>query len=161
MEVYLLRHGVAEDAEPPMQDADRALTPEGRKKLALVLEVAQDSGVRPDLILSSEVKRAWQTATIARKLLNPEAKLEKHEALLPGARASLPWQAIRAHRDVESLLLAGHNPQFGRLAAYLLGTPGAQIDFKKGALMRIDFRTLTPDPKGVLRWYLTPRLASR
>ena len=48
----------------------------------------------------------------------------------------------------------------GYLTAYLLQSPQLlQVDVKKGALIRIDFDRLTPEPHGVLRWMLTPGLS--
>ena len=45
MEIYLLRHGIAEDASPGSSDAARELTPEGREKTAAVLKRARGAGV--------------------------------------------------------------------------------------------------------------------
>ena len=56
MELYLLRHGIAEDHAT--SDADRALTDEGREKVHRVMKRAAASGVSPSLIISSPYKRA-------------------------------------------------------------------------------------------------------
>jgi phosphohistidine phosphatase SixA len=58
-------------------------------------------------------------------------------------------------------VLVGHNPQFAELAGYLLGAPELQIDVKKGSLLRIDFESLSSQPKGILRWFLIAKLALR
>ena len=58
-----------------------------------------------------------------------------------------------------ALLLASHNPLCASLAGYLLGTPELMVDYKKGALMRIDIDSFGPQPRGVLRWFLVPTLA--
>jgi phosphohistidine phosphatase SixA len=47
-------------------------------------------------------------------------------------------EVIREHRDESRVLVAGHEPLFGYLAAHLLGAPSLLIDFKKGAIVRID-----------------------
>jgi phosphohistidine phosphatase len=160
MQVYLLRHGIAEDGKPGTSDAERALLPEGRRKLRNVLERASEAKVKPDLILSSPLKRALQTASIARDVLRSKDPVTETRTLLPGSSVEEVWSEIRAHQAAaSSLLLVGHNPLFAELAAYLLGTPNAQIEFKKGAMMRIDFEALSARPKGVLRWYLTANLA--
>jgi len=160
MQVYLLRHGIAEDGHNGMRDEDRALTPDGRRKLKQVLQAANEAGVKPTLILSSPLKRAVQTAEVAKQALGyPDAVL-KTKSLAPGATVEQVWDEIRGHRTEASLLLVGHNPQFDNLAAYLLGSPAVQIAFKKGAILRIDFENFAPHPKGTLRWYLTPKLAS-
>jgi phosphohistidine phosphatase len=161
MQVYLLRHGIAEDGKPGVSDAERALTSEGRRKLRHVLELAAEAKVKPDLILSSPLKRAVQTAAMAREVFGHKEKVAESRALLPGSSADETWKEIRAHEQAApSLLLVGHNPLFAELAAYLLGSPDAQVEFKKGAMMRIDFDSVSLRPKGVLRWYLTAALAS-
>jgi phosphohistidine phosphatase len=157
-QVYLLRHGIAEEGKIGCNDADRALTHEGRKKLGNVLASAAEAGVQPSLILSSPFKRALQSAEIAKHVLGHKDDVLQTNVLTPGANPEDVWDEIRIHKDVNSLLLVGHNPLFTSLAAYLLGTPDAQIDFKKGAIMRIDFENLSARPKGTLRWYLTAGL---
>jgi phosphohistidine phosphatase len=159
MQVYLLRHGIAEDGKADARDADRQLTPEGRRKLRQVLKSAAEAGVRPDLIVTSPLKRALQTAEIAKAVLAYGHEVNKSKVLAPGSRPEDVWDEIKQYRNLSSLVLVGHNPLFASLAGFLLGTPDAQIDFKKGAMMRIDFETLTQQPRGTLRWYLTARLA--
>jgi len=44
--------------------------------------------------------------------------------------------------------------------AVLLGSAGLQVDMKKAALARIDFDHLGPEPRGILKWLLTPATAS-
>jgi phosphohistidine phosphatase len=160
MQLYLLRHGIAEDGRVGTSDADRALTAEGRRKLRQVLTRAAKAGVKPDLIISSPLKRALQTAEIAKNVLGYGEAISRSNALTPGADPKESWSEIRAHSAADCLLLVGHNPLFSSLAGFLLGTAEAQIDFKKGALMRIDFEKISLQPRGVLRWYLTPRLAA-
>jgi phosphohistidine phosphatase len=160
MQVYLLRHGIAEEGSHSGNDADRALTPEGRKKLRQVLQAASDAGTQPALILTSPLKRALETAEIAKAVLKCKDNLLKTKVLAPGSTTEQIWDEIRAHRDTPSLMLVGHNPLFNELAAYLLGSKEIQIDFKKGALLRIDIDRFPAQPKGLLRWYLTAKLAS-
>jgi phosphohistidine phosphatase len=160
MQVYILRHGIAEDGKPGSSDSERALTQDGRRKLRYVLKLAAEAKVKPELILSSPLKRALQTAAIAKQVLGSDEEITESRALLPSSSPEEVWAEIRAHNGaVDSILLVGHNPLFADLAAYLLGTPNAQVEFKKGAIMRIDFESLGFKPKGTLRWYLTAGLA--
>lgn len=161
MHLYLLRHGVAEDSPPGSNDAERALTRDGRRKLAETLGLAAQAGVHPSLILTSPYKRAVQTAEMAKQLLGHPKPLQQTSALTPNASAKTAWEEIRGHRSESSLLLVGHNPLFTDLAAFLLGTPGLLIDFKKGAMLRIDLEHFTATPRGVLRWYLISKLAPK
>jgi phosphohistidine phosphatase len=158
MEIYLLRHGIAEDRHDG-GDAERALTEEGRKKLRRVLERAEKAGVSPSLILSSPYKRALQTAELAAEVLHSEQKIVQTDVLLPEAAPAALWEEIRIRRDEKALLAAGHEPMMSATVAWLLGCPPMQVDMKKGALARIDLDRFGPKPQGLLRWLLIPRLA--
>jgi phosphohistidine phosphatase len=160
MEVYLLRHGIAEDDSPSGRDSDRRLTDEGRQKLRSVLQAAAGAGVSPELIVSSPYVRARQTAEIARQVLDYKEDVQFSQALVPEGEAHEVWSEIRTvYRHAESLLLASHEPLMGRCAAYLLGSPRLYVDFKKGAIMRIDIENFGLEPHGALRWMLVPKLA--
>ena len=160
MEIYILRHGIAEEAKAGMDDAARALVPEGKKKLQAVLRTAAAAGVAPSLILTSPLRRAVETAQIAAEVLGYKGEIIQEDALRLGKSPQDVWDELRTHRSEPQVLLAGHEPQFGYLAAYLLGAPSVQVDVKKGSIIRIDVDQFGPHPKGVLRWYLTPKLAA-
>lgn len=159
MQVYLLRHGIAQKHAPNGNDAGRALTEDGRRKLRQVLKAASEAQVKPTLILSSPLKRAMQTAEIAQSVLDYKNEIGRSKALQPGSPVEDVWQEIRVHKDEPALMLVGHNPQFAELSGYLLGSSEMQVEFKKGALLRIDFAQFRPQPKGTLRWYLTAKVA--
>jgi phosphohistidine phosphatase len=161
MDLCLLRHGIAEEGQAGANDANRALTAEGRRKLRQVLTAACDAKVSLDLILSSPLKRALQTAEVARKTLKYKGDIVKTKSLEPGASVQQVWDEIRDHRDKSFLMMVGHNPLFSQLAAYLLGSPDIQVDFKKGGLMKISFEHFPPVPCGVLCWYITAKAVSK
>lgn len=158
MELYLLRHGIAEDAAIGRRDADRALTSVGKRKLRDILKVALDADLRPTLILSSPYKRAKETAVIAVKSLGYTGDVLETNALVPNAHPHELWQEVRMHKSEAKLLLVSHEPLLGTAASHLLNSSGLRVDFKKGAIMRIDFEAFSSQPAGVLKWYLTPRL---
>jgi len=159
MEIYLFRHGIAEDRAPSGRDEDRRLTDEGRQKLRRVLERAQAAGVSPSLILSSPLKRAVETAEIAARELGYEGKIVRSDSLTPDSSPSEVWTEIRTHRDEKAILLAGHEPLFSATVAWMLGSSHAMVEFKKGALVRVDVSSLGAEPKGVLQWMLTAKLS--
>jgi len=153
VQIYLLRHGIAENSTP---DSDRALTAEGREKLRRVLARGRDADVAPSLILSSPYRRAIETAEIAAEVLNYRGKVVKIRELLPEASPYDTWEQIRKHPDESAILLASHEPLMSSLAAFLLACPALVVDMKKAALMRVDCERIGPEPKGVLKWMLTP-----
>jgi phosphohistidine phosphatase len=158
MELYLLRHGIAEDNAPSGRDADRRLTEEGREKLRKVLKRAAAAGVAPSLILSSSYKRALETAEIAASELHYKGDILHTGALTPDSSPPSVWSEIREHRDEPAILLAGHEPLFSSTVAWLLGSTRSMVEFKKGALVRIDVEP-TASPQGVLQWMITPKMA--
>ena len=159
MEIYLLRHGIAEDAPPGMPDSDRALTPAGRQKLRRVLSRARAAKVAPGVILSSPYRRAVETAEVAVESLGYRGKIAQTTALTPDASPHDAWEEIRARKTESSLLLASHEPLMSSLLAFLLNTPALMVDFKKAALARVDCDRFGPEPHGMLKWILTPATA--
>jgi|SRR5579863_64356 phosphohistidine phosphatase len=159
MELYLLRHGVAEDHAPSGRDADRRLTEDGKKKLRKVLARAHNAGAAPTLILSSPLTRAMESAEIAARELAYNSEIVRTAALTPDSSPADVWAEIRAHRDEPAILLAGHEPLFSSVVAAVLGSARAMVEFKKGALVRIDFSTIGAEPRGVLQWMLTAKLS--
>jgi phosphohistidine phosphatase len=159
MKIYILRHGIAEDQRAGKSDAARKLTPEGKQKLLRVLEVAREAGVSVSLILSSPLVRAVETAQLAAELLRYQGRVVQTDALVPESTPQKVWEEIRARKGDNAVLLAGHEPLLSAVAAHLLGAPSLQVDFKKGALVRVDCERLSGEPDGVLKWMLTPGLA--
>jgi phosphohistidine phosphatase len=159
MEIYILRHGLAEEAHAGMRDADRPLTPEGTKKLLPVLRRARAIDVQPPVILTSPYRRARETAQAAAEALRGEPKLLETRALIPDSSPELVWDEIRNHKSDRQIMVVGHEPLLSSVYAYLLGAASVQIDVKKGSLGRIDVDRFTGQPRGVLRWLIHPKLA--
>jgi phosphohistidine phosphatase len=160
MQLYLLRHGIAEDAGPRTPDAKRELTEKGRSKLAAVLTLAHRAEVEPELVLSSPLVRAVQTAEMARDILGVEAPIEQTALLVPEGSPQKVWEELRGLRNLDVVLLAGHEPLLSSLGAWLLGVPELQIHMSKAALVSIELKTVHGSPHGILNWMITPKLAS-
>ena len=158
MQLYILRHGIAENVKPGESDPDRALTAEGKKKLRETLRVVQRAGVAPELMISSPYIRAMETAAIAMEVLGCKEALLQTKVLIPTSDPKPVWEEIRVHKSVASLMLVGHEPLLSALAAYLLGAPSVYVDMKKGTIIRIDIESFGPQPRGVLKWMLVPKL---
>jgi phosphohistidine phosphatase len=158
MQLYLLRHGIAEDNSASGRDQDRALTEEGKHKLRKVLKRAKAAGVEPSLIISSPYKRAVETAEIAAAELDYQGKILRSGSLIPDSSPPSLWSEVREHQDEPSILLAGHEPLFSQTVAFLLGSTQEMVEFKKAALVRIDIHSYTAHPHGILQWMLTPKV---
>jgi phosphohistidine phosphatase len=159
MELYLFRHGIAEDVPPGRPDSSRQLTPEGRIRSAAVARLARQAGVSPSLIVSSPYARAVQTAEVAAKEFGWEGELVRWPSLVPSGTPEGVWKDIRDLHGESAVVLAGHEPLMRSLAAYLLNAPGLIVDVKKSAMIRIDLSALGAAPRGVLRWMIVPKMA--
>jgi phosphohistidine phosphatase len=157
MQVYLLRHGIAEDRQPGKSDEERRLTQKGVRKLKDILGQAKDYGVEPSLILSSPLVRARQTAEVAVSELHYKEAIVETVALKPESRPEAVWDELRVHRDESEVMLVGHEPLFSELYAYLLNSPALCVNVRKGSIGRIEVDASSPRARGILRWMLVPR----
>jgi phosphohistidine phosphatase len=157
MEIYVLRHGEAEERETGLADRDRKLTAKGKRDLKNILKMARNAEVAPDLILASPLRRAQETAAIAAEILGCKHLVETRN-LLPGASPEQIWKEIGTDYKVDTILLAGHQPHLGSLIGLLLEAP-IMVDLKKGSLVRIETHGKLGPPRGILKWMITTKLA--
>ncbi|MBI5368026.1 MAG: histidine phosphatase family protein [Planctomycetes bacterium] len=157
MIVYGMRHAIAAPAEPGTRDADRALTPEGARKLAGIARGLRALGVEPGKIWTSPYTRAAQTAAAVARALDADEPLPE-ELLTPPHTPAEVWEKLLAKSEAAEVLLVGHEPQLGMLAAFLLtaGAPCA-LALKRGAAWAIEVAPKPGPGSGVLLWLLQPR----
>ena len=158
--LYVMRHGIAEDASRDGSDAERALTEEGIRKTTQVAEGLKALEVRIDAVISSPLRRAEETARIAARILVPDLEVELTPLLAGGIAAERIAGGLRPPKRAGSILLVGHQPDLGELASYLLtGSPHtAPLPFKKAGVAAIEVDGLPPRSTGVLHWFATPAL---
>lgn len=161
MNLYLLRHGIAVDPSAPdfAKDAERPLTPKGKRRL---LQIAKAMGVlkiAPDVIFSSPYVRAKQTAEIVAKSLKRRKKLKFTDELTPGGNPkSLIQQLNELHPKPKNILLVGHEPYLSKLIALLTaGNTGMAIDLKKGGLCKLETDSLRYARCATQEFLLAPR----
>jgi phosphohistidine phosphatase len=157
MNVYLMRHANAGlRRENPTLDAKRALIKEGKEQCMLMARVLSALKVQIDVIVSSPLKRALQTAQFVGTELGYEAKVEIHPALGLNADFAAFQQMLGRYADREGVLVVGHNPNlFQFLGRLITGNGGAAIRMRKGSIARIDMDRHPP----LLRWLIDPRMA--
>ncbi|MDM7952445.1 MAG: phosphohistidine phosphatase SixA [Cyanobium sp. CZS 25K] len=163
-ELLLLRHGIAEERSPTRPDAGRVLTAAGRARTLAVLERAAGLGLRADRLLSSPLARARQTGEIA-LMAGLAPAIELAQALEPGGDPLplLPaWLSQAGEATPCRLLLVGHEPDLGQLAARLLGAPPGAIALRKAglALLRLPLVEAGAPLAGTARleWLMRPKL---
>ena len=157
-ELYLIRHGVAEDrGEAWPDDTKRPLTERGMTRVKKSMSGLARCGVEFDVILTSPLVRTKQTAEIVASAFEPRPHIVVADSLAPGGSYSAVLADLEKQSRRSKIALVGHEPDLGELAAHLAGSRHAW-EFKKGAVCRIDVQSLPPARHGMLRWFLTPRL---
>jgi phosphohistidine phosphatase len=116
MDLILWRHADAREAEGESveEDLDRPLTPRGEKQARRMAEWLNRFLPDSSRILVSPALRARQTAQALGR------KLRIVDALAPGASHNQALAAARWPDSREPVLLVGHQPMLGQLAAYLM-----------------------------------------
>ena len=155
MRLYFLRHGLAgEQNEWKGDDFARPLTEEGIAKMKKSAATLAKLDLDLDLILTSPLVRAYQTAEIIAKQLDRLDKLVKDERLGVNFGAKFLIEILADHPKANGLMLVGHEPGMSDAASYLIG--GGQIVMKKGGLACVEL----PDKsvKGELVWLLPPKV---
>jgi phosphohistidine phosphatase len=157
-ELYLVRHGVAEErGEEWPDDTKRPLTEDGIERMRKAARGLARLGVTIDVALASPLVRARETAQIVVDALHPRPMLVVADSLAPDGSFTAVMADLEKHARKTRLALVGHEPGIGELAARLIGSRHA-IEFKKGAICRIDVDALPPGSPGNLRWLMTTRI---
>jgi len=158
MNLYLLRHGIAveRDARRYESDAERPLTTKGRRKLRHAAAAMRAMELSFDVILSSPLARARQTAELIAKALHCRHRLQLTEFLVPGSSAAGLVGRLRQLKP-QSALLVGHEPDLSALVSRLLtGGRILAVRLKKGSLCRLSIERLQAGRCASLDWMLTP-----
>ena len=158
MNLYLMRHAIAADADENTQDNQRALTEKGRKKLGKIARNLEKLELTFDLILTSPYLRARQTADVVADTLGikPGLVLES-DNLTPLGFGDKLVDEITAREPLQSLLIVGHEPCLSQLIGMLLaGDASLSIDMKKAGLCKLTIENLSYGRCATLEWLMTP-----
>jgi phosphohistidine phosphatase len=156
MILYFLRHASAgESLVNPKKDEKRALDKDGIEQCGYIGRALTALDVQVDVIVSSPLKRATQTASLVGNEMGYEGKLQIENALRPGANFADFRRLLEKYSSQESVMVVGHNPNLSQFLGGVIGENGceASVDLKKGAVARVDMRRTT----GTLLWCLTPK----
>jgi phosphohistidine phosphatase len=154
--LYFLRHGKAGHVDPGDPDDDaRELTDAGAAELKAAAAVWRRLNLRPDVVLSSPLPRALQTAEWLVRGLDLEPP-EVVDRLRPGADWADMAQALAAHRDARRVLFVGHEPDLSSAVELLTGARAVRM--RKGGLACVEFPGIPEPGAGELAWLVDPDL---
>lgn len=160
MQLLVVRHAIAEDredfAKTGRDDGERPLTDEGVRKIKRGARGLRWLVPKVDMLVSSPLVRARQTADILRKEydLDEVVSAPELEPEAPLARVT----AALARMTGDTIAVVGHEPQLSRLATYLVcGADQSAVELKKGAACLIRFDGKPRRGGGLLVWAMSPK----
>jgi phosphohistidine phosphatase len=163
--LYLLRHAIAAPHDPARwpDDGARSLTADGMRRMKRAARGMRRLGMRFDLILSSPLARAVETARIVMAAGGSHPDLRLLKPLAPGGGTGGVFAALTGLPPQSRVLLVGHEPDLGLLAAGLVLDRRGEMPlaFKKGGLCRIDTEGAPHPGNGRLVFHLSPRILRR
>jgi phosphohistidine phosphatase len=158
MILYFLRHASAgEHLLNPKKDEKRALDKEGIEQCGYVGRALAALEAQVDVIVSSPLKRATQTASLVGNELGYEGKLQIDAGLRPAAGLADFRKLVDKYARQEAIMVVGHNPNLSQFLGAVISESGceASVELKKGAVAKVEMRRSS----GTLQWCLTPKVA--
>ena len=177
MDIYLLRHGKAEEFHIGTSDSKRKLTESGRAELDEIASGITTIGIKPDLIVSSPLVRSKETAEIVSKRISLHRTLPKIRIwadLKPESDIYQTHKSLMRMAPDARIMLVGHEPHLSSLAYSMISAPESHLrrnhtlnqnnnfyhntfNLKKGGLVMIRANATNSMMCGTLRYMLNPK----
>ena len=159
MQLLVIRHGIAEDAEKfaatGADDSLRPLTKPGKRKMKEVAAGLREIVETLDVIGASPLLRAQQTAEIVAKAYG-DLPVSTVRALSPGSDPSGLVDWLGQHASAEVVAIVGHEPHLGMLVTWLTtGARDSRVAMSKGGAALLEFSSGVAAGSGILQWLLT------
>ncbi len=158
MDLFVLRHGKAGQSSGEPDDSERALTTPGREEIRDIARWMRRERFRFDVIASSPLIRASETAGIVARILDRKDRLVIWEELAPGGDPdTVCYRAAQSGNEVD-ILIVGHEPDLSGMVGRIISRSGpASLVIAKGGLAKIRNFSFERQPSGDLQWLLTPK----
>lgn len=155
MNIYLIRHGEAESTSKEKPHEERSLTTEGIEILKTSIGFWKNFVHKIDIILTSPLKRAKQTALIIQNIYEPEFDIIEEICLLNGGLTE-DLVSIARSLNMEDIAMVGHQPDIGNHLAAMIGSGSANFRIPPASLAKISFREKPRIGNGVCEFFLPP-----
>ena len=158
MTIYFLRHASAgKKYVNAKKDERRPLDEPGVLQARYVGRLLSNLDIQLDQIISSPLKRALQTASLAANELAFETGSQIDVALRPESEFDQFQELLARYSRYESIMVVGHNPSLSEFLSKTISSNSspAHVDFKKGAVAKVEMS----GRNGTLEWLITPKIA--
>jgi phosphohistidine phosphatase len=164
LDLFILRHGDAGNRlSDPIKDTKRQLTVSGKKEVVEIAKSLKKLGVKFNIIFSSPLSRAFQTAKIIAEEYKFTKQIEQSEELKPNGSKNFLYNKLSKLNIDSVILIVGHEPYLSSMINDIISNNknSNNIILKKAGLSRIKITSTVPTLKGELRWLLTPRILKK
>jgi phosphohistidine phosphatase len=162
MVIYFVRHANAgqKHFSDSAKDEKRPIDKAGEEQSHDVGRALAALGVTVNVILSSPLTRAMQTAAIVSQELGHEEKLVLDDALRPEATFEKFKALLNRHKDKSAIMVVGHDPSMTEFVNRVLsgGTPLAVVEMKKGGVAKVEKDI---HRQAVLKWCMPPKVVQK
>ena len=140
--------------------------PDGTSKSYGQLGVLAKLGYRFDVVVTSPIRRAKETANLIGEAINAKTRVEEWAELSPEGSRSAFYRRLSGIRPGSKVLCVGHEPYLTIVMGEIAGrgeedSGGFRISLKKGGLAKLLVMGFNPEITGELRWLLTPKQIRR
>jgi phosphohistidine phosphatase len=161
MRLLVVRHAIAEDheafARTQGDDAARPLTDEGRRKMARGALGLRQLVPEIDLLATSPLRRAADTAAIIARAYE-KLRVEEAPELAPGTPLDRVLTWLQGQPARGTIALVGHEPDLSRLVSALLcGADKPFLELRKGAACLLELTGPPGRGAATLDWLLGPK----
>ena len=153
MNLYLIRHGDAQNISESGRDFDRKLTHSGIEQMKLAAAGWQSLIDQFDIIISSPLTRAVETSKIIADVFNYKKEIITDNNLISGGNTADIIVLVNSI-NLFNVAMVGHQPDLSIHAAKLISTANASIAFEKGTIAKISFTNSAIASKGMLKFLI-------
>ena len=162
MVIYFLRHANAgqKHFSNPAKDEKRPIDKLGEEQSHDVGRALAALGVTANVIVSSPLTRAMQTAAIVSQEIGHEEKVVIDDALKPEATFEQFKALLNRHKEKAAILVVGHDPSMTEFVNRVLsgGRPLGAIEMKKAGVAKVEIDVRGP---AVLKWCMPPKVVQK
>ena len=162
MELFILRHGEAgQRSTQATSDRVRPLTSAGKVEIMEIAKALKIIGLKFDLVVTSPLKRAYDTAMIVSDIFKIGKRVQVWNDLAPEGHRTEIYRKISQLSEEYAVLIVGHQPLLGEIVNDMIHkgkSSPCNLLLKKGGVVRLRLLSKSNIPSGELRWLLSPRI---
>lgn len=158
LELYMIRHGYAGvSLEDEAMDEERPLKKKGKEQIKEVSKGLKALKTRFDVVLSSPLLRAKESAEILNAVCGKSQEVEITDLLRPGSSYNNLIKFLNAFKDFKKVAIVGHEPFLSGFASYCLSKNKSPfMSLKKGGVLMLEIDEVIKPGQCLLSWLMEP-----